>query len=142
MLKKIAAIGVSAAIAFAPLAAIAQTDQAAPGAAPAASEAKPMAAKPMKKKTHHMREEADGARVLGRSRPRRESAVIEPRLASVSLLTSTASSLGRGGFVSSPSLLLSPCRAPCQTRRGPGTRKWQAQSSGTNSRAPIPIQRR
>jgi hypothetical protein len=53
MLKKIAAIGVSAAIAFAPLAAIAQTDQAAPGAAPAASEAKPMAAKPMKKKTHH-----------------------------------------------------------------------------------------
>ncbi len=52
MLKKIAAIGVSAAIAFAPLAAIAQTDQAAPGAAPAASEAKPMAAKPVKKKTH------------------------------------------------------------------------------------------
>jgi len=55
MLKKIAAIGVSAAIAFAPLAAIAQTDQAAPGAAPAASEAKPMAAKPMKKKPHHMK---------------------------------------------------------------------------------------
>lgn len=55
MLKNIAAIGVSAAIAFAPLAAIAQTDQAAPGAAPAASEAKPMAAKPMKKKTHHMK---------------------------------------------------------------------------------------
>ena len=54
MLKKIAAIGVSAAIAFAPLAALAQTDQAAPGAAPAASDQGSMAAKPAKKKTHHM----------------------------------------------------------------------------------------
>ena len=54
MLKKLAAIGVSAAIAFAPLAALAQTDQAAPGAAPAGSEAKPMAAKPKKKTHHHM----------------------------------------------------------------------------------------
>jgi len=52
MLKTIAAIGVSAAIAFAPLAAVAQTDQAAPGAAPADQGAMP--AKPMKKKTHHM----------------------------------------------------------------------------------------
>jgi hypothetical protein len=54
MLKKIAAIGVSAAIAFAPLAALAQTDQAAPGAAPAATDQGSMAAKPAKKKTHHM----------------------------------------------------------------------------------------
>jgi hypothetical protein len=53
MLKKLAAIGVSAAIAFAPLAALAQTDQPAPGAAPAATDqaapAKPMKKKPMKK---------------------------------------------------------------------------------------------
>ena len=54
MLKKIAAIGVSAAIAFAPLAALAQTDQAAPGAAPAASDQGAMAPKP-KKPTHHMK---------------------------------------------------------------------------------------
>jgi hypothetical protein len=54
MLKEIAAIGVSAAIAFAPLAALAQTDQAAPGGAPAATDQGSMAAKPMKKKTHHM----------------------------------------------------------------------------------------
>ena len=53
MLKKFAAIGVSAAIAFAPIAALAQTDQAAPGAAPAATDQGSMAAKP-KKKTHHM----------------------------------------------------------------------------------------
>lgn len=50
MLKKLAAIGVSAAIAFAPLAALAQTDST-PGAAPAADQAAP--AKPMKKTTHH-----------------------------------------------------------------------------------------
>jgi hypothetical protein len=54
MLKKLAAIGVSAAIAFAPLAALAQTDQPAPGAAPAATDqaapAKPMKKKPMHKK--------------------------------------------------------------------------------------------
>ena len=55
MLKKFAAIGVSAAIAFAPLAALAQTDQAAPGAAPAsATDQGAMAPKPMKKKPHHM----------------------------------------------------------------------------------------
>jgi hypothetical protein len=54
MLKKIAAIGVSVAIAFSPLAALAQTDQAAPapGAAPAAGDQGSMAT-PMKKKTHH-----------------------------------------------------------------------------------------
>jgi hypothetical protein len=53
MLKTLAAIGVSAAIAFAPLAALAQTDQSAPGAAPAAGDQGAMAPKPMKKKTHH-----------------------------------------------------------------------------------------
>jgi hypothetical protein len=54
MLKTFAALGISAAIAFAPLAALAQTDTtapAAPGAAPAASDA--MApAKPAKAKRH------------------------------------------------------------------------------------------
>jgi hypothetical protein len=51
MLKKLAAIGVSAAIAFAPLAALAQSDQTAPGAAPTDQSAMP--AKPMKKKPMH-----------------------------------------------------------------------------------------
>jgi hypothetical protein len=58
MLKKLAAIGVSAAIAFAPLAALAQTDQSAPpagGAAAAPADQGSMPAKPAKKKkTHHM----------------------------------------------------------------------------------------
>ena len=56
MLKKFAALGLSAAIAFAPLAALAQTDQSAPaapaGAAPAASDTMSkdtMSKKPMKK---------------------------------------------------------------------------------------------
>ncbi len=53
MLKKLAAIGVSAAIAFAPLAALAQTDQAAPGAAPAAGDQGAMAPKPKHHMTHH-----------------------------------------------------------------------------------------
>ncbi len=52
MLKKFAAIGVSAAIAFAPLAALAQTDTTAPAAAPAAG-ADTMAKKPMHKKPMH-----------------------------------------------------------------------------------------
>ena len=55
MLKTLAAIGISAAIAFAPLAAFAQTDTtapAAPGAAPAATDAMAPAKKPMKAKKH------------------------------------------------------------------------------------------
>jgi hypothetical protein len=62
MLKKLAAIGVSAAIAFAPLAALAQTDQAAPapGAAPAATDQGAMAPKP-KKKAHHAKKKPAAA---------------------------------------------------------------------------------
>ena len=52
MLKKIAAIGVSAALAFAPLAALAQTDQAAPAPRRWRLTRAPWP-KPMKKKTHH-----------------------------------------------------------------------------------------
>jgi hypothetical protein len=59
MMKTLTAIGISAAIAFAPLAAIAQTDTTAPaGAAPAASDAtapaKDSMKKSMKKHTKHM----------------------------------------------------------------------------------------
>jgi len=50
MFKTIAAIGLSAALALSPLAALAQTDQ---GTAPAAEGATPEKA-PMKKTTHHM----------------------------------------------------------------------------------------
>jgi len=51
MLKTLTAIGISAAIVFAPLAAIAQTDTTAPaGAAPAASDAMAPAKDSMKKK--------------------------------------------------------------------------------------------
>ncbi len=54
MLKTLTAIGISAAIVFAPLAAIAQTDAAPAGAAPAASDAAAPAADSMKKaKPHH-----------------------------------------------------------------------------------------
>jgi hypothetical protein len=49
MLKTLTAIGISAAIVFAPLAAIAQTDAAPAGAAPAASDAAAPAADSMKK---------------------------------------------------------------------------------------------
>src|SRR5277367_2319362 len=49
MMKTLTAIGISAAIAFAPLAAIAQTDAAPAGAAPAASDAAAPAADSMKK---------------------------------------------------------------------------------------------
>ncbi len=48
MLKTIAALGLGAALALSPLAALAQTDQ---SAAPAAAEKEPMKAKP---KHHHM----------------------------------------------------------------------------------------
>jgi len=55
MLKKIAAIGLGAALVLSPLAAFAQTDTTAPatGAAPAAGTDTGAAATPMKKKTHH-----------------------------------------------------------------------------------------
>ncbi len=49
MMKTLTAIGISAAIVFAPLAAIAQTDAAPAGAAPAASDAAAPAANSMKK---------------------------------------------------------------------------------------------
>ena len=49
MLKTLTAIGISAAIVFAPLAAIAQTDAAPAGAAPAASDAMAPAKDSMKK---------------------------------------------------------------------------------------------
>jgi hypothetical protein len=49
MMKTLTAIGISAAIVFAPLAAIAQTDAAPAGAAPAASDAAAPAADSMKK---------------------------------------------------------------------------------------------
>jgi|HubBroStandDraft_3_1064219.scaffolds.fasta_scaffold177908_1 hypothetical protein len=49
MLKTLTAIGISAAIVFAPLAAVAQTDAAPAGAAPAASDAAAPAADSMKK---------------------------------------------------------------------------------------------
>ena len=53
MLKTLTAIGISAAIVFAPLAAIAQTDTTAPaGAAPAASDAMAPAEDSMKSKKH------------------------------------------------------------------------------------------
>ena len=53
MLKTLTAIGISAAIVFAPLAAIAQTDTTAPaGAAPAASDAMAPAKDSMKSKKH------------------------------------------------------------------------------------------
>jgi hypothetical protein len=54
MMKTLTAIGISAAIVFAPLAAIAQTDAAPAGAAPAASAAMAPAKDSMKKaKPHH-----------------------------------------------------------------------------------------
>jgi hypothetical protein len=52
MLKTLTAIGISAAIVFAPLAAIAQTDAAPAGAAPAASDAMAPAKDSMKSKKH------------------------------------------------------------------------------------------
>jgi len=53
MMKTLTAIGISAAIVFAPLAAIAQTDTTAPaGAAPAASDAMAPAKDSMKSKKH------------------------------------------------------------------------------------------
>ena len=59
MLKTLTAIGISAAIAFAPLAALAQTDTTAPAAGAAAATdamapAKDSMKKPMKKHTKHM----------------------------------------------------------------------------------------
>jgi hypothetical protein len=51
MLKTLTAIGISAAIVFAPLAAIAQTDTTAPAGAPAASDTAAPAADSMKKST-------------------------------------------------------------------------------------------
>ena len=92
---------VSAAIAFAPLAAVAQTDQAAPGAAPAATDQGAMPAKPMKKKNAPPHEQQQNEKPIAPAfgRSRREFLVIVLRLASVAPLTSTAPSLGRGGFV-------------------------------------------
>ena len=52
MLKTLTAIGISAAIVFAPLAAFAQTDAAPAGAAPAASDAMAPAKDTMMKKKH------------------------------------------------------------------------------------------
>ena len=124
MLKKIAAIGVSVAIAFAPLAALAQTDQAAPapGAAPAAGDQGSMAA-PMKKKTHHHMSSSKMKKPMapfersGRWSSRREPTVVGAGLARLTPLKSTASSSGRGGFVFRRGSPLSPHCAPCQTRR-------------------------
>ena len=65
MLKTLAAIGISAAIGLAPLAALAQTDTTAPAAAPAASDtmSKDAMKKPMKHKKHmskKMKKPAEG----------------------------------------------------------------------------------
>jgi hypothetical protein len=66
MLKKFAAIGLGAAIALAPLAALAQNDAT---AAPAASDAKPMAEKPMKKSTHKAKHHASSKKMKKPTEP-------------------------------------------------------------------------
>ena len=53
MMRTLTAIGISAAIVFAPLAAIAQTDAAPAGAAPAATDSMAPAKDSMKKSTKH-----------------------------------------------------------------------------------------
>jgi hypothetical protein len=74
MLKTLTAIGISAAIVFAPLAAIAQTDTAAPaaGAAPAATDTMAPAGDSMKKTAKHKKHMAKKAK-----KPMEESAPAE-----------------------------------------------------------------
>ena len=60
MMKTLTAIGISAAIVFAPLAAIAQTDTTAPAGAPAASDTAAPAADSMKKAPKSEAQEAHG----------------------------------------------------------------------------------
>ena len=121
MQKTLAAIGISAAIAFAPLAALAQTDTTAPaaGAAPAATDNMAPAKDSMKKTKKHKKHMAKKAKKPAEGairRSGREAPVIEARLAGVALLKSAAPSLGWGGFFS-PRSSLSVLPAPVSKSR-------------------------
>lgn len=78
MLKTLTAIGISAAIAFAPLAAIAQTDTTAPAAAPAATDNMAPAKDSMKKATKHKKHMAKKHTAKKATKPAEEAAPAAP----------------------------------------------------------------
>ena len=137
MLKKVAAIGLIAALALSPLAALAQTDTAAPAAA-APADTSMKAKAPMKHKTHktqeaHRQEEhgAGGAR-RGAGRSCRRADFKGPSPASFR----APPRLRTGRFFCARRL--SRSLQPCEARRGRRA-SWPQRISGTSSPAPIPI---